>query len=201
MAQSDAFENGPVLASVVLQQLHDSAPADRICVGWVIKRLRRRWFAMLLLLLTIPGMVPGICSFAELLMAILAVQMLIGYAAPLLPRALAERPLPVRQLRRILPHAIPVLRLCERIIRPRWPSAVAAIDRIVGGVVLLLSIRLLLVPIPFSNVLPTVTIALISLATLEKDGVLLSVALVAGLTVLAIDAALVAGIIRGAAWF
>jgi len=51
----------------------------------------------------------------------------------------------------------------------------------------MLSLRLLLAPIPLSNVLPAVMIALISLAYLEGDGLILSITLLGGFAVLAID--------------
>ena len=189
------------MASVTLQQLHDSAPVDWICLRWVVERLHRQSFPMILLLLTIPGMVPGICSFAELLMAMLAVQMMIGNPRPWFPLAFAERPLPAQQIHRVVPHVIAALRLCEKIVHPRCPGAVQATRRLIGAVVLLLSVRMLLIPIPFSNVLPTAALALIALADIEGDGLLLAISVLVGLTMLAIDGAFVVGIIRGAAWF
>jgi len=45
---------------------------------------------------------------------------------------------------------------------------------------------LVLVPIPVSNVVPASVIALISLAYLEEDGVLLSIALLAAMIVMAV---------------
>ena len=44
---------------------------------------------------------------------------------------------------------------------------------------MVLSATLVFIPIPLSNVVPTLVIALISLAYLEEDGVLLSIALLA----------------------
>jgi hypothetical protein len=43
----------------------------------------------------------------------------------------------------------------------------------------ILSATLVFIPIPLSNVVPVLVIALISLAYLEEDGVLLSIALLA----------------------
>ena len=50
----------------------------------------------------------------------------------------------------------------------------------VGAAVLLLGARLLLNPLPLSNLLPAEIIALISLAYLEDDGIMLSLGLFAG---------------------
>ena len=59
-----------------------------------------------------------------------------------------------------------------------------ATKRAVGAVVLMLSVTLVLFPIPLSNVVPATVIALISLAYLEEDGILLLIALVVAAIVL-----------------
>jgi hypothetical protein len=54
-----------------------------------------------------------------------------------------------------------------------------------------------LAPIPQSNVIPTLVIALISLAYLEEDGLLVLIALVAAVVVLAVASAAVWEMVRG----
>ena len=53
-------------------------------------------------------------------------------------------------------------------------------------------------PIPLSNILPAVLIALISLGYLEEDGVLLSISLLAAVVVLALDLGLAWEVLHGA---
>lgn len=62
----------------------------------------------------------------------------------------------------------------------------------------MLSARLLLTPIPFSNILPALLIALISLAYLEEDGLVLSAGLLVACVVLALDLGIVWELLRGA---
>jgi hypothetical protein len=56
-----------------------------------------------------------------------------------------------------------------------------AAKRTVGVMVLLLTAVLLLTPVPLSNVAPAMVISLISLAYVEEDGLVLSVALFAAI--------------------
>ena len=56
------------------------------------------------------------------------------------------------------------------------------------------------ISIPLSNVVPALVIALISLAYLEEDGALLSIALLAGVIVLAVAAAAAWQMVVGAKW-
>jgi len=64
----------------------------------------------------------------------------------------------------------------------------------------MLSTTLVLIPIPLSNVVPALVIALISLAYLEEDGILLSIALLAAAIVLTVAAGAVWEIVVGAKW-
>ena len=62
----------------------------------------------------------------------------------------------------------------------------------------MLTAVLLLTPVPLSNVAPAMVISLISLAYVEEDGLLLSVALLGAIILVGIAAAAVWGTIVGA---
>ena len=85
-------------ASVILQEMHDEAPAGHICLGWLMDRLQKQSFGLILLLLAIVAAAPGICFVAGLLLMIAAFQMIAGRPAPVFPRRIAARPLPTRHL-------------------------------------------------------------------------------------------------------
>jgi hypothetical protein len=93
-----------------------------------------------------------------------------------------------------------VLRYFEKVIHPRWPTPFEATKRLVGTVVVILNTTLVFTPIPFSNVVPALVIALISLAYLEEDGLLLSIALLAAIIVLGIELVAVWETVVGAKW-
>jgi hypothetical protein len=64
----------------------------------------------------------------------------------------------------------------------------------------ILSTTLVFIPIPLSNVVPALVIALISLAYLEEDGVLLSIALLAAVIVMTVATMRVWEVVVGAKW-
>jgi hypothetical protein len=119
-------------------------------------------------------MLPGISIVAGLLLLVPALEMIAGHVAPVFPRRIATRPLPTRHLARAVRRAIPVLRYLEKAIHPRWHTPLEVTKSVVGVVVLLLTVLLLLAPVPMIQVVPALVIVLISLAYLEGDGVLLS---------------------------
>jgi hypothetical protein len=178
-------------ASVVLQQLHAEAPRDYVSLGWLMGRLHKRSFGMIMLLLALVAAVPGVSIFAGLLLMIPALQMVAGKPAPIFPRGIAARPLPTRRLDVLVQRAIPVLRYLERMIHPRWPTPLEGTKRLVGVIVVMLNSVLVLAPIPLTNVVPALVIALISLAYLEEDGLVLSIGLLAAIIVMTIAAAVV----------
>lgn len=65
---------------------------------------------------------------------------------------------------------------------------------------MILNTTLVFTPIPLSNVVPALVIALISLAYLEEDGFLLSIALLAAIIVLGIELVAVWETVVGAKW-
>ena len=202
LAKSKLIPETRVLAptSAVLQGLLDDAPADQFTLAWLLGHLHRRSFGFIMLLLALVAMLPGISYVAGLLLAVPALEMIAGRVAPVFPRRIATRPLPTRNLDRVVRRAIPVLRYLERAIRPRWHTPLEVTKRVVGVVVLLLTVLLLLAPVPMIQVVPALVIVMISLAYLEEDGVLLSIALLIAVALLAITGVALWKMVADAVW-
>jgi hypothetical protein len=190
----------PIPATVVLRRLHDEIPADHFTLGWLTDHLHKRSFGIIMLVIALVAIAPGLSIIAGVLLMIPAVQMIAGKAAPVFPRRIATRSLPTRHLSAVVQRSIPLLRYLEKVIHPRWQTPLEATKRLVGAVVLILSTTLVLVPIPLSNVVPASLIALISLAYLEEDGVLLLIALLAAVIVMAVATMGIWEMVVGAQW-
>lgn len=173
-----------VPTSALIGAMLEHAPADVITVAWCFENLRRRSFGMVMFLLGLTAMIPGINAIAGLLLASVGVQMVMAHEAPLLPRFIAARPLPTAKISRLLERTIPIVSMLEKIIRPRWQTPFVATKRFVGVVVVLLGLTVLM-PIPFSNVVPGAVTMLLACGYLEEDGIMLCVALTAAAASLA----------------
>ncbi|MEO3429265.1 exopolysaccharide biosynthesis protein [Pelagibius sp. CAU 1746] len=183
-----------VPTSIILEGLLRDAPSD-VTLEWIVANLKERSFGIVMLLIALVGLVPGLSPVVGILLAIPAVQMILGRNEPLLPRRLAARRISQIRLRRILRRLIPVVKRLERIIRPRWAMPFETTKRAVGFVILLLGATLL-VPVPLSNIVPTLAIMLLAFAFLEEDGLLLCVALTAAAVSFAVTAAAIWGTIE-----
>lgn len=180
-----------VPTSVLLDDIVRRVPRDHVSLGWLLEALGQRSFGIVMLLMGLLGAAPGVSGVVGVLLFIPAYQMIVARSAPTFSRALSDRRLPRERVIAVLRRAVPVLRYLERFIRPRWQTPFEATKRVVGLAILLLGITLL-APIPLSNVPPALVIVLIAFAYLEEDGVLLTLALLAGLVLL--------GAIGVAAW-
>ena len=175
-------------------------PADRFTLGWLMHSLHKRSFEIIMLLLALVAITPGLSILAGLLLIIPAIQMIAGKPAPVFPRRIATRSFPARHLAAVVQRAVPMLGYLERVVHPRWHTPPEATKRLVGAAVVLLSATLVFIPVPLSNVVPALVIALISLAYIEEDGLLLSIALLAAAVVLMVAMAAVWEMLAGAKW-
>ncbi|WP_042696575.1 exopolysaccharide biosynthesis protein [Azospirillum sp. B506] len=169
--------------SEVLRGLLAEAPAEGVTFGWLLDRLHKRSFGVVLLLLAVIGLTPGTSPVVGLLLTIPAFQMILARETPAFPRTIMSRRFSTQRLVRMVDRTVPVLRRMETVIRPRWKMPFETTTRVVGLVVLVLA-GVFFVPIPLSNVVPAVTIMLIALAYLEEDGVLLAASLAIAAAVL-----------------
>jgi hypothetical protein len=185
-------------SSRVLKDLLHQAPADHFTLGWLMSTLHQRSFGIVMLFLGLLATAPVGSTLPGLMLAAVAVQMIAGRCEPVFPHFITAQRLPTRYLFSLRGRAIPVLRYLEKAVHPRWPTTSEAAKRFVGVIVLLLTAVLLLTPIPLSNIAPAIVIALISLAYIEEDGLLLCSALLAAVVLIGVASAAVWGTIVSA---
>jgi len=185
-------------SSRVLEEVIRQAPAGYVTISWLTSTLHRHSFGIIMLSLGLLATTPVGSTVPALILAIMAVQLIAGRAEPVFPHFIMTRRLPTKQLLWLCDRAIHVLKYLEKAVHPRWPMTFEMAKRAVGVIVLLLTAVLLLTPVPLSNVAPAAVISLISLAYVEEDGLLLSVALLAAIVLVGIESAAVWGTIVGA---
>jgi hypothetical protein len=166
---------------------------ERISVRDLVETLGDRSFAPVMILLAVPNalpFIPGSSTVLGLLLALLALQLLLGFRRVWLPERLNRWSFDRIGFGRMVRKITPWLVRFERMARPRlWPRAYRLAERLSGAVALVLSLMIML-PIPFANALPAIGICLLAFGISERDGVWLG----AGLGVAAAAAGVVAGL-------
>jgi hypothetical protein len=170
-----------------------------VSIGWLMEQLGGRSFGLALLVMGALGILPGVSTVAALMVVWLAVQMMLGQEAAVLPRLVARRSIGVERLARVIGIVAPRLAWVEQLVRPRWPMLFQTTERLTGLTMLLLGLSMLS-PVPFSQIVPAPIIMLLALAYLEEDGIALLVALIAALASLSITTATIWGTVQTVDW-
>jgi len=180
--------------SVLLRDLATHVVRKDVSVGWLLLRMRQRAYGLALILFSLPSCVPtppGVSTVCGIVLAIVSVQMILGLQPLRLPRVVSRRRIPVEDVRRIAVRAAPLVERLERLARPRLSVMTGALGtRLVGLVVLVLSIVVML-PIPvLGNTPPAVATIVIALGLTERDGLVVFVGLAASVAALLFTGAL-----------
>ena len=173
-------------------------PSESVTVGWLTSSLHGRSLGTIMLCFGLLAMTPVGSTVPGLILAGMALRLIAGSAAPVFPHLIAARRLPAKQLLGLGSSAIHVLKHVEKAVHPWWPTTFALGKRSVGVFILLLSVVLLLTPVPLSNLPPAIVISLIALAYIEEDGLLLCAAFLAAIILIGIAAAALWAAIVGA---
>lgn len=163
----------------LLRQL-DAISGDEISLGDVVAQLEDRGYGPMLLgpglIAMLPsGAIPGVPTACGLLIALIAVQLLLGRRHPWLPKPLRELSFSRQRFASGIERVTPIADYIDRFIHPRlvfltaWPFT-----RIVAGVCVLLGLGMIpLELIPFAVLGPAAVIVFASLALSARDGLML----------------------------
>src|SRR3954470_1669312 len=186
----------PVPVTATLTDLVNNLPGEHFTIEWLLGRLDRRSFGIIMLVMALVAMVPGISLLIGPLLAIPAFEMILGRSGPSFPRRVAVYPLRSAALTGIVRRALPLLAVLEKIVHPRW-SIPRGISRRAAGLAILALSGLFLAPLPLIQIVPALLVALIALAYLEQDGLLLCLSMLGAIILLAVATAAVWGAVLG----
>ncbi len=159
--------------------LRSAALEGPLTVGRLLEILEERGQALLVFVLTVPFLqpipLPGISTLFGLTIAAIGWRMMRG--GPLwLPARLLARAVATRTVANLCDASVRLLRRFEHLIKPRlgvlcapgWRHTLYAVVLVLAGLALSLPL-----PVPASNFLPALSIALLALGMLEQDGLLI----------------------------
>ncbi|HRE45459.1 MAG TPA: exopolysaccharide biosynthesis protein, partial [Terricaulis sp.] len=168
----------------MLEDLIHALDGQRVSVGELIDHLDARAYGLLLLVLALPMCVPnvpGISTVFGVLMLFPALGMVVGARRLWAPAQLRAKEIDGEVLRRTLKLAIPALRRVEYLVRPRFALLTQFPMTIAVGLQTLLMALILILPIPFANWPPGMTVAMTALALLQRDGLLMLITIPAAI--------------------
>ena len=193
-------EPAPKRLSEILQSVAQESTADRITVGDLLRAMEGRAIGALLLVFAFPNILPtppGLAGILGLPLIYLSSQLMLG-RLPWLPPFISNRSITRETFINLVTRAIPWLSRAERMLKQRlWMLASPPAQRFLGAVCLMLSLVLVL-PIPFGNMLPSIAICVLALGLLERDGLWIIGGLIAAVTATGIVGSFAYALIKSA---
>lgn len=179
--------------SIMLFELAHATTRERIRIGDLLQALGDRAHGALMFVFAVPNIMPvppGVSAVLGAPLIFLSLQLVFGQS-PWLPRLIASRSLAREDFAALTRRVIPWLTKAERLLRPRATVlALPPVENLIGLLCLILAIILAL-PIPLGNTLPALSISVLALGILERDGFWI----VAGAAISALTLAVVSGVV------
>lgn len=176
----DPHATAPI--SRLVAEVATQCPGERITLGEMAEAFGDRAFGLLILLLCLPGLLPGMASVFGTPMLILGVQMGLGFRKPKLPAIIARQSLRRSDLLRLTPgsstRVARAISRIERWVRPRpGPFTGPTADKAVGWLTAYAALMLIL-PGPGTNGPPAFGTIVMALGVVENDSKVVGLGLI-----------------------
>lgn len=186
----------------ILGDMAADTTRERVSIADLVRSMDGRAFGALLLVFAFPNALPAIPGTSGILglpLLFLAAQMTLG-RSPWLPRFISQRSMARGDFANLVDRVTPWLRRAERMTAARLTFLVDGwAERLVGLLCLILALVLVL-PVPFGNMLPGLAICLFALGVLERDGLWVLGGVVTGAVALVVASGVIYAMAR-ALWF
>lgn len=166
----------PLPLGEVIRSLLDTRDAAGTSIGSVIEAVGEKGFGLLLVVLALPSALPvpapGYSTPFGIVIALLALQMMVGRTTIWLPARLRNFRIQPKIAEKMLGAAARFLGWIERWIRPRqrWLGSRAGLAAL--STVVLIMACLMVLPIPLTNTFPAMVIFMLGVGLAEEDGLL-----------------------------
>lgn len=190
----------------IVQRLRDAAASiqdERVSMRAMAQAHGPEAHGTLLLLLAMPCLlpVPGVGTVLGLGMAALAVAMWRGHCTPCLPQRVAELELPRHWAQRVLRGLASAYALAGRHARARLSHLATSGRRSATALAVGLMAAIVVMPIPFGNLLPAVALVFIGLGLVFRDGLAVILGLLmSGVALVATTGLLLMAWVWGSDW-
>ncbi|MEL6324865.1 MAG: exopolysaccharide biosynthesis protein [Pseudomonadota bacterium] len=166
-----------------IEAMAAEAPEEGLTLHEITDRLDERAFGALLFVLALPVSIPflyGVPQVVAVPMLALVAQMVLGRAEPWLPASLARRTVGKSGLEQMARGSRKWFGWLERFARPRLTFLASAPAERIIGLFLLAFCCSILIPLPATNTMPGIAVAIVSFGLLARDGLLILPGLLLG---------------------
>lgn len=188
--------------SEILADMAADTSRERVSIADLVRAMDGRAFGALLLVFAFPNALPAIPGTSGILglpLLFLAAQMTLG-RPPWLPRFISLRGMARSDFANLVDRVTPWLERADKLTASRLHLLVdGPAERLVGLICLILA-TVLVLPVPFGNMLPGLAICMVALGVLERDGLWVVIGTVTGALALVVAWGVIYAMAMGA-WF
>lgn len=180
--------------STLLDDLQAGMDGERVSVSQILETFHERGFGAFLFLFALPAALPvpaaGLGTLLALPLILLTAQQAAGRHTIWLPERIKQRSISRTKLEKTIKSARPWIQKLEKLLRPRLEVITQGkISMLTGalGFIMALSVSL---PLPLTNTVPALGIALMAVGVLVRDGLAILVGAATGISWIAFLAAI-----------
>lgn len=170
--------------SAILREFVAGHPGPSVTIQDMVHGFGQRAFGFLLLVFAlvcmIPLPIPGIHMFLSLPLFYLSLQQIMGRQEVWFPQKVLSYSIPRKSLEDVVAKTLPWVEKVENISKPRLNSMTSGLSYRAFGALVFYITAFLAIPLPLTNFIPAVGIALIALGLLMKDGLAMIIGTVIG---------------------
>lgn len=168
----------------VMEGLVNNSQSDSVTIKDLLVAFESKGFGFIIMIFAIGSMIPlppPVPTIISIPLLIFASQMMLGYDAPRINKKLESFSIERRNLVFIISKSSPYIRKIEVLLKRRFTFMFSPIMKRVIGFFILLFALFIFLPIPLSNFIPALGIAIISLGMIQEDGVVILIGIATGL--------------------
>lgn len=183
-------EHSSVITTQVIEDVVNKTSSDRVPIKDLVDAMDSIGFGLAIMIFAFGIIIPLPPPFPSIIsipLVIFSMQMIAGYGSPKLPKRFANLSVKRSVLAMLIKRSSPYIRKVEKILKPRLSFMTSAIaERIIGAFILIFATFILL-PMPLSNFIPGLGILIISFGLLGKDGLVVILGMLVGVSGIAIS--------------
>lgn len=167
-------EDMPRAISDVLIGLQDTLPEDKVCTFDILEALHERGFGFLLFIFALPAALPfpglGINTIIALPLFFLTAQQMLGRKTIWIPECIKYKSISRSFFEKLVTKSMPIIKKVEFFLKPRLGGVTQGVfSNLIGLVGLIMAISIT-IPLPLTNTVPAMGIALMALGVIMRDG-------------------------------
>ncbi len=171
--------------SQVLFDLKDTVPKDKVCTFDLLEALHERGFGFLLFIFALPAAIPlpglGINLIIAAPLVFLTAQQALGRHSIWIPEKMKYKSISKERFETMLDGAMPYLVKIEYLVRPRLGFMTQGVFGNIIGIAGLIMALSVCIPLPLTNTVPSMGIALMAIGVIMRDGLAVLAGMVLGL--------------------